>query len=133
MGTQRRVRPYIRSIPKTWWLRQRSYLLFMIREFTSVFIGGYCVFVLIFMYKLDQGPEVYGGIIDCLSSPLSIVLHIVALIFAIYHSLTWFNLTPQVLVLRIGEEKIPTFLISGAGIVAWLLLSAVAAWIVLVV
>jgi fumarate reductase subunit C len=75
----------------------------------------------------------YGGIIDSLGSPLSIVLHIVALIFAIYHSVTWFNLTPQVLVLRIGEEKIPSFLISGANIVAWLLLSAVVAWIILVV
>jgi fumarate reductase subunit C len=127
------VKPYIRSIPKTWWLRQRSYLLFMIREFTSVFIAGYCIFLLIFIYKLGQGREVYGEIIDFLSSPLSIVLHIVALIFAIYHSVTWFNLTPQVLVLRIGEEKIPAFLISGANIVAWLLLSAIVAWIILVV
>ncbi|MGB7293012.1 MAG: fumarate reductase subunit C [Thermodesulfobacteriota bacterium] len=127
------MKPYIRSIPKTWWLGQRSYLLFMIREFTSVFIAGYCIFLLIFIYKLGQGPEVYGGIIDFLSSPLSIVLHIAALIFAIYHSVTWFNLTPQVLVLRIGEEKIPAFLISGANIVAWLLLSAIVAWIILVV
>jgi fumarate reductase subunit C len=133
MGKQKRVKPYVRSIPKTWWLRHGSYLLFMIREFTSVFIAGYCIFLLIFVYKLNQGPEAYRGIIDFLSNPLSIVLHIATLIFAVYHSVTWFNLTPQVLVLRIGEEKIPAFLISGVNIVAWLLLSAIVAWIILVV
>jgi succinate dehydrogenase subunit C len=105
----------------------------MVREFTSVFIAGYCIFLLIFIYKLGQGPMVYGEIIDFLSSPLSIVLHIVALIFAIYHSVTWFNLTPQVLVLRIGEEKVPAFLISGANIVAWIIISAIVAWIIRVV
>jgi fumarate reductase subunit C len=73
------------------------------------------------MYKLSQDPEAYGEIIDFLKRPLSMVLHVIALIVAIYHSVTWFNLTPQVFVLSIGEEKLPAFLISGANLVAWII------------
>lgn len=122
--------PYIRSIPNTWWLKQRSYFLFMIREFTSVFIAAYCIFLLIFIYKLSQGQEAYDHIIRLLKAPLSIILHIIALIFALYHNVTWFNLTPQVLVIRIGEEKVSSFIISGANLAAWVLISAFIAWII---
>ena len=35
-------RPYIRSMKPGWWLGQRRYVLYMMRELTSLFIGLYC-------------------------------------------------------------------------------------------
>jgi len=105
----------------------------MVREFTSVFVAGYCIFLLIFVYKLSQGPEAYEKMIKLLESPVSITLHVVAFIFVIYHSVTWFNLTPKILVLRIGEKQVPPYLISGANFVAWLTISAILAWVISVV
>lgn len=125
--------PYIRHYPNTWWLKRRSYFLFMVREFTSIFVAGYCVFLLYFFYKLSQGPEAYYRVIELLKCPLSVILHIIAFIFAVYHSITWFNLTPKIFILRIGEEKLPSFLISGANFIAWIVISAILAWIISVV
>ncbi len=127
------MKPYVREYPNTWWLSRRPYFLFMLREFTAVFVAAYCVFLIYFVYKLSQGPDAYYGVIELLRSPLSIVLHIVAFLFAIYHSITWFNLTPKILILRFGEEQVPPFLISGANFVAWVVVSAIVAWIILVV
>ena len=36
-------------MPATWWLKKGSYFLFMMREFSSIFIAA---FVLLFMYEL---------------------------------------------------------------------------------
>jgi fumarate reductase subunit C len=127
------MRPYIRHYPHTWWMQRRPYFLFMIREVSSIFVAGYCVFLIFFVYKLSQGPEAYYGVIELLKSPLSVILHIIAFLFAIYHSITWFNLTPKIFILRFGEEQVPAFLISGANFVAWVAISVVVAWIISVV
>lgn len=127
------MKPYVREYPKTWWLNRRPYFLFMMREFTAVFVAAYCVFLIYFVYKLSQGPEAYYGVTELLKSPLSIILHIIALVFAIYHSVTWFNLTPKVFILRFGEEQVPSFVISGANLIAWIVISVIVAWIISVV
>ncbi|MBI4228122.1 MAG: fumarate reductase subunit C [Deltaproteobacteria bacterium] len=124
------MNPYVRHYPNTWWLNRRPYFLFMVREFTSVIVAGYSVFLLYFVYKLSQGPEAYYAIVAALKSPLSIILHIIAFIFSVYHSITWFNLTPKIFILRIGEEQVPSFLISGANFFAWVVVSAILAWII---
>jgi fumarate reductase subunit C len=127
------MKPYVRRYPNTWWLNQSSYFFFMVREFTSIFIAGYCIFLLYFVYKLSQGPDAYYGLIETLKSPLSIALHVIVFLFAVYHSLTWFNLTPKIFILRIGEEQVPSFLISGANFFAWVVVSAILAWIISVI
>ena len=91
---------YHRPFPNTWWLKRKSYFLFIIRELTSVFVAGYCVFLLILIFKVGQGQEAYTSLINFLTSPTSIVLHVISLIFVLYHTVTWFNLTPKILVLR---------------------------------
>jgi fumarate reductase subunit C len=60
-----------------------------------------------------------------LGSPLSVVLHLIALIFACYHSITFFNLTPRVLVVFRGDEKVPEQVIAGVHYAAWLVVSVV--------
>jgi len=127
------MKSYVRRYPNTWWLNKSSYFFFMVREFTSIFVAGYCVFLVYFIYKLSQGPDAYYALIEALKSPLSIALHVIVFIFAVYHSITWFKLTPKIMILRIGEEQIPSFLISGANFFAWVVVSAILAWIISVV
>ena len=103
----------------------------MIREITSVFVAGYCLFLLFFVHKLAQGEEAYASMIELIKSPLSIFLHVIALAFVLYHTITWFNLTPKILVLRIGEERIPELLVAGAFYAGWIVVSALVAWLVL--
>ena len=103
----------------------------MIRELTSVFVAGYSIFLLILVYKLTQGAEAYGNLIAALKSPSSIVLHFTAFVFVLYHTITWFNLTPKILVIYRGEERIPQGLVAGTFYAGWVMVSIFLAWLIL--
>lgn len=124
-------KPYIRPIPASWWLKRRPYFWFMVRELTAVFVAAYGVFLLVMLWKLRSGPEAFADFLSILQSPLSIVLHIIALLFAIYHSITWFNLSPKVTVVRLGEEKVSPALVAGSNYVLWVILSIMLIWLIL--
>ena len=124
-------KPYVRPIPKSWWLKRRAYFLFMLRELTSVSVAGYAILLLVMLYRFGQGPEAFDGFLDALRHPVSIALHAVALLAALYHTFTWFNLTPRALVVQIGEYRVPDVLIAGINYVVWIAVSGLVAWIVL--
>jgi len=122
---------YRRPVSNMWWLKRRSYIWFMIRELTSIFTAGYCIFLLVVFYKLSQGPEAYAGIIAALKSPASVVLHIITFAFVFYHAITWFELTPKILVIYRGEERIPAGLIAATFYGGWVVVSLFIVWLVL--
>ena len=122
---------YHRPVPNTWWLKRKPYVLFMIRELTSIFVAGYCIFLLVFVYKLTQGADIYGNFIDVLKSPSSVALHLITLAFVLYHTITWFNLTPKILVLYKGEERISQGLVAGTFYAGGIVVSVVVALFVL--
>ena len=122
---------YHRPVSNTWWLKRKTYILFMIRELTSVFVAGYCIFLLVLVYKLTQGTDAYGDFMAALKSPISVALHLITLIFVLYHTITWFNLTPKILVLYRGEERIPQGLVAGMFYIGWVVVSVIVAWLVL--
>ena len=123
--------PYLRPVPNTWWLKRKPYILFMIRELTSVFVAGYCIFLLVLVYKLTQGAEAYDNLMAILKSPSSVALHLVTLSFVLYHTITWFNLTPKILVLYRGEERIPQGLVAGVFYAGWVVVSVIIVCLVL--
>ena len=122
---------YRKPVSNTWWLKRKPYILFMIRELTSIFVAGYCIFLLVLIFKLGEGSSSYSNFITTLQSPTSITLHIISLIFVLYHTITWFNLTPKILVLYRGEERISQGLVAGAFYIAWVAVSLVIIWLVL--
>src|SRR5688572_9449165 len=119
-------------MPVTWWLKRPAYTWFMIRDVTSVFVAGYCFFLLILMARAAGTPDEFRAFFDTLTRPLSVALHLIALAFAVYHSVTFFNLTPRILVVFRGEEKVPEHLIAGVHYAAWAVVSVVLFVIVLV-
>jgi fumarate reductase subunit C len=121
---QTQPKQLIRPMSPVWWLKNPNYTLFMIRDVTSIFIAGYCVFLLLLL----SGAVSF----ESLKSPLSIVLHLIALLFAAYHSISFFNLTPQVIVVFRGEERVPGNVIAGAHYVAWAVVSIILILIALV-
>ena len=122
---------YHRPVSNTWWLKRKPYILFMIRELTSVFVAGYCIFLLVLVYKLTQGAEAYDTFMAALKSPSSVALHLITLSFVLYHTITWFNLTPKILVLYRGEERLPQGLVAGVFYAGWVVVSVIVVWLVL--
>ena len=125
------MKPYVRPMPAGWWLRRPSYLLFMLRDFSSVFVAAYVVLFLVMIRRLSQGPAEYEAFLAALRSPLAILFHVVALAFALLHTITWFQLTPKAMAVWRGEERLPAAMMIVPNYVAWIVLSGVIAWLVL--
>ena len=125
MTTETKSKELIRPIPATWWLQRPAYLRFMIREVASIFIAGYCLFLMVVLYRAAQSQGAFRALFESLRSPLSVILHLIALGFAVFHSVTFFNATPRILVVFRGEEKVPERVIAGAHYVLWAVVSLV--------
>ena len=116
---------YIRSVPNTWWLKKKTYTAFMIRELTCIFVGGYALFLLVLASRANDAVAFEA----LLRFPLLIALQILALPMVLYHSITWINLTPKVMVVFRGEDKVSPTLIAGVNYVAWAVVSGIILWI----
>ena len=121
--TSDKSRLYFPKMPATWWLKNIKYFLFMLRELSAVFIAIFLVVLLTQVYSLTHGREAYSAYVRVLASPWWIIFHVVALLFALYHSITWFNLMPQVLVVRLGKRQVPPRLVTIVNFVGWLVVS----------
>ncbi len=118
-------RPYMRKVERSWWLRQPRYVLYMIRELTSLFVGLYCALLVVGLVRLSQGPAAWEGFVAAFSSPLGVAFQLACLAFAIYHSVTWFALTPKAMPLMMKDEPVPGIVIVGAHYVAWAVVSII--------
>ena len=125
------MKPYIRPMPASWWLKRTSYLLFMLREMSAIFVGGYVVIFLMMLRRLAQGPAEYEAFMAALRSPLAILFHVVALAFALLHTITWFQATPKAMAVWRGEERLPAAMMIIPNYVGWVVASGVIAWVVL--
>ena len=116
-------KPYVREMTSEWIFRHPRYLRYMTREFSCLFIGAWTLLMVWGLKQLAEGPAAWAAFLEFLKSPASIAFHVLALAFAAYHSITWFNLTPKALPLQLGEEFVPDGVISGAHFGAWAVLS----------
>ncbi|MEY6433574.1 hypothetical protein ABC977_14295 [Thioalkalicoccus limnaeus] len=107
-------RPYIRPMPRTWWLRNRVFRRYMLREATALFIGGYGLVLLWGLSALRRGEGAWLAYLDALSHPLALAFHTLALAMALYHTATWFALTPKLMPSRIGNRPIPARWVKAA-------------------
>jgi fumarate reductase subunit C len=121
MSDARPERPglYHPKMRTAWWLARPGYIRFMIREVTSVFIAIFLVVLLVQIHQAAQGPDAYAAMLGRLRAPGWIVFNVVALAFALYHTVTWFKLTGVVQVVRLGERRVPPGLVVAGAFVAW--------------
>ena len=115
--------------PIFWWLRKWSSIKFITRELTSLFVAMYAVVLILQLRALAHGPDSYAAFVSWLKTPGSIVLHGVAFVFVIFHSITWFNLAPKAIVIRIGKKRLPGGLIAASNYIAWAFFSVLIAWL----
>ena len=125
-------KPYTRKMPATWWLKNRAYFWFMVRELTAVFMGIYCIVLLVLLYHMKRGGSSFDDFLPLLQTGWSVGFHFIAFVAAMFHAVTWFALVPKALVVRMGEEKVPPSVLVGAHWMAWAVISALLVWLVFV-
>jgi fumarate reductase subunit C len=114
-----------------WWLGRRSYLAFIVRELSSIFVGWFAVYLLLLVRAVSRGETRYQEFLAWSGTPAVLTLNIVSLFFIVYHAITWFNLAPKAMVVRMGGTRVPGFLIAGSNYLAWVMATAVVGWLLL--
>ena len=114
-------KPYIREVSRyRWYFSSPRYLRYMAREVTCVFIGLHALMLLVALRRLSEGREAWEAFLQNLTGPAGVLLQLVILVFAVYHSTSWFNVTPKAMPVQVGENFLPGGVIIGAHYAAWL-------------
>ncbi|MCH7667206.1 MAG: fumarate reductase subunit C [Acidobacteria bacterium] len=113
-----------RKVPIFWWLRKWSYMKFILRELTSLAVVYAAVLLLLQVVAVSRGEEAYANFLAFLERPRVLAANILIILGLLFHAVTWFNLAPQALVLRLLGRRIPDRVVLLAHYLGWLAVSA---------
>jgi fumarate reductase subunit C len=130
-NTDYHPRWYRAPVSTWWWLRRRSYVAFILRELSSVFVAWSVVFVLLLVRAVGKGSGSYADFLDWADTPWVVVLNVVTLAFIGYHSVTWFQLTPKAMVVRLRGRLVPDAAIAGSAFAGWVVVTLFVVWLLL--
>lgn len=124
------VRLYRQRVPRFWWLRRRSYLLFILRELSSLFVAWFVAYLLVLVYAVGEGESAYQRFLDWSGNPFVIALNLVALAFVVLHAITFFQAVPQTTVVRLRGRRVPPTLLAMPIFAGWAVVSVFLIWLV---
>ncbi len=120
-------RPYVRPMPRTWFMVNPAYRFYMLREASCVFDGLYAVNLFYGLVQLAAGPAAWQSWIELQGNPLMILFAVVTFGMTMLHSLTFIGMTPRVMPQQvrkmIADDKVRlamygALLVITVGIVA---------------
>lgn len=120
---------YRQRVSTWWWLGEWHYLKFILRELSSLSVAWFVVLTLLQLRALSRGPETYARFTNRLQSPLMIVLNLIAFCFVLFHAITWFNLAPRAMPVRVRGKRVPEFLVAAPNYVLWIVVSGFVGWL----
>ena len=114
-----------------WWLKSWPYSRFVLRELTSVFVAYFSLVLLWQLRALARGSEGYALFLERLKSPSFVALDVLAFLFVLFHAVTWFNLAPKAVALRLRGRSVPDGVVVALNYALWLTLSTGVAFFLL--
>jgi fumarate reductase subunit C len=124
------ARLYQQPVPVFWWLRRRSYLLFVLRELSSVFVAWFVAFLLLLVYAVSRGEAAYQRFLDWSANPALVALNLLTLAFVLLHAVTFFHAAPQTTVVRLRGRRLPPTALEAPIYLAWAVVTAFLIWLV---
>src|SRR5688572_20661765 len=73
-----------------WWLGRRSYLAFILRELSSIFVAWFVVYLLLLVRAVSEGESSYRQFLGWSGRPVVLLINVVGLSFVVFHAITWF-------------------------------------------
>jgi len=119
---------YRKRVSTYWWAQQWRSFKFILRELSSIAVGYVGLLLLLLLWTLGRSQGSYARLLAWLRSPVVVVLSVIALLFVLYHAITWFNLAPKAMPVRMGGKRLPDWMIAAPNYVAWVVISAAVVW-----
>ncbi|MFS2224293.1 fumarate reductase subunit FrdC [Pantoea sp. B65] len=98
-------KPYVRSMKRDWWQQLGFYRFYMLREGTAIPALWFSIELIFGLFALKNGAESWAGFVGFLQHPVVLLLNIIALLAALLHSKTWFDLAPKAAIIVIKDQK----------------------------
>jgi len=100
----------------------------MMREISSAFIGFYVLALIVGLFRLSQGEAAYNEFLTAATGPAGLIFAVFALLFAIYNTYTWFQVTPKAMPLMLAGKPVPGTIIVAVHWLGFVVASA-ALWL----
>jgi fumarate reductase subunit C len=108
-------KPYVPQMSRTsWFMSSARYKTYMLHEVSSVFVAIYSIILIVGLFRLGESRQAWQGWLDAVTSPLGILFHVLALIFFLIHTTSWFKAVPQATRIMRGDEVLPGNILVGA-------------------
>ena len=121
---------YRRPVSTWWWLKKRTYFVFVMRELSSIFVAWFVLFLLLLVRAVGDGEAAYDDFLDRAASPWLVGLNVVAFGFVLLHTVTWFLLTPQAMVVSVRGRRVPAAAIIAGQYAGLVVVSVLVYWLV---
>jgi fumarate reductase subunit C len=125
------IRAYRQPLSRYWWARRRSYLLFMLREISCVFVAWSVVYLLLLVHATSAGRDSHARFLDWSANPFVVSVNVVAFIFLLLHAVTWLNLAPRAIVPHVRGRRVPARAVLAGHYAAWFVVTAFVALVVM--
>jgi fumarate reductase subunit C len=112
-------------------LRRLPYAKFITRELTSLAVGYTATLLVIQIWAMGQGEETYQRFLGWLEHPVVIAVHVIVVAGLLFHTVTWLNLAPKALVVRLGQRRVPDAAVVALHYAGLLLATALVAWLLI--
>jgi fumarate reductase subunit C len=118
-------RVYRRPVSPAWWIRNGHYFWYVVREFTSVPLALWLLWLLYDIRQAGVRPASFHPP----TSPVFVAFSVVVLLFALYHSVTFLSLSGLIIRVKVIDRPLPARLITLAMFGTWLVVSVVIAFV----
>lgn len=125
------VKTYRRPVSVWWWLRKPTYVLFVLRELSSIFIAWLVAYLVVMIFAIGRGVGSYQHFMDWAGSAWVVVINVIAFLFTALQTVTWFLLTPKAMVLRFRGRVVPARPVVAGEYVVLAVVSAFVLWLML--
>ena len=118
-------REFAWRMPVDWWTRQRHYFLYMLREFSSVPMALWLIWLLWEIKRAGSGAAHYYPP----RSAVFIAFSVVVLAFSLYHSYTFLKLAGVIIRIKVFDRPIPPKVIVATMFATWAAASVVVGFV----
>ncbi len=133
---------YVREVKASWWKKNGFYKLYIVREMTAIPTLWFSLVLLYGViciaqagiatghtnngFSFDVFMQAFGSFVTFLQNPIVVILNIITLGAAILNTFTYFNMTPKVMNIVVGDSKLNPMVITALLWVITIIVSIVA-------
>jgi fumarate reductase subunit C len=125
--SQFQPKPYRPPMSPYWYFDRWPYLKFILRESSSFFIAYFAVVILVQLAAIAAGPSAYADFQAWMRTPLILIVNLVAFVFVLLHTVTWFALVPRVMIRQMMGKAMPEMMAAAPNYGMWLAASLIVA------